>query len=155
MSGCLGFEARVEPMEWGRSTHLVLRRPDEVAEAISRGGRRVEGEIGDHAVELALTRAPALDATFLYVGLYVGRPLARALRVAPGDVVEARLRSAPDDVVAAPPDVAAALRAAGRTADREALTPSRRRGLLHGVATAKRAPTRAKRIAALARGLSG
>ena len=53
-----------------------------------------------------------------------------------------------------PDDVAAALRAAGMTSGWEALTPGRRRGLLYQVATAKRAETRARRIATLVAGLA-
>jgi uncharacterized protein YdeI (YjbR/CyaY-like superfamily) len=45
--------------------------------------------------------------------------------------------------------VALALRQAGATERWEALTPGRRRGLLHRVETARTAPTRLKRIAAL------
>jgi uncharacterized protein YdeI (YjbR/CyaY-like superfamily) len=55
--------------------------------------------------------------------------------------------------VEVPDDVAAAIRAGGRQAAWDALTPGKRRGLLYQVATAKTAPTRAKRIAALVAGL--
>jgi uncharacterized protein YdeI (YjbR/CyaY-like superfamily) len=48
-----------------------------------------------------------------------------------------------------PEDVALALRRADLTAAWDALTPGRKRGLLHSVATAKRADTRARRIDAL------
>lgn len=143
------FEGRLKTMEWGRSTYTILRLPDAVARALSREGRRVEGEIGEHPVNLALTRAPVVEGTFLYVSA----DLARAVGARLGEPLEVRLRAAPDDVVEVPPDVAAALRGAGLTAKWEALTPGRRRGLLHGVASAKRAPTRAKRISALVGGL--
>ena len=76
------------------------------------------------------------------------------VKVEPGEVLEVRLRPAPDDRVDTPDDVAAALRAADMTATWEALTPGKRRGLLYQIATAKTAPTRLKRIAALIQTLS-
>nr|WP_238941552.1 YdeI/OmpD-associated family protein [Jannaschia sp. Os4] len=111
--------------------------------------RRVEGEIADHPVNLAPTRAPVRDGAFLWTG----KALLAEIGIAPGEVVEVRLRPADPSEVEVPDDVAAALRAADRTAAWEATTPGRRRGMLQAVATAKRAETRAKRIAALVAGL--
>jgi uncharacterized protein YdeI (YjbR/CyaY-like superfamily) len=65
-----------------------------------------------------------------------------------------RLRPAPDDRVDTPEDVAAALQAAEMMAVWEALTAGKRRGMLYQIATAKTAPTRAKRIAAMMQSLT-
>lgn len=144
MSDWVTFEGMVETVDWGRATYTILRLPDTVAEALA-GTRRVEGEIADHPVNLAITRAPVVDGPFLWAG----QSLLDRVRIAPGERIEIRLRPAPDDRVDTPPDVAAALAAAGLTARWEALTPGKRRGLLYKIDTAKTAPTRSKRIAAL------
>ncbi|MGZ2256188.1 YdeI/OmpD-associated family protein [Roseobacter sp. A03A-229] len=150
MSDWISFEAVITPMEWGKNTYTVLRLPDEVtAELEAQGARRVEGELNDHPVNLALTKSPAIDGVFLYTG----KALLRETGLEPGEVFEARLRPASPDAVEVPEDVMAALRGAGRSADWAALTPGKQRGLLHNVTTAKRAETRAKRIAKLVSGL--
>jgi Bacteriocin-protection, YdeI or OmpD-Associated/Domain of unknown function (DUF1905) len=146
--GYVTFEGRVEPIVWGRSTYTILRVPDDVV-AVLAGARRVEGEINDHPVNLALTRAPVVEGVFLWTG----QSLLERVGIVPGEVLEVRLKPAPDDQVDVPDDVLAALRAAGVMAGWEALTPGRRRGMLHQVNTAKTAVTRAKRIAALVAGL--
>jgi hypothetical protein len=143
------FEGRVEPVEWGRATYTILRLPPEVAAAL-HPARRVEGEISDHPVNLALTRAPVVEGVFLWAGA----SLLDRIGIAPGEPVEVRLRPAPDDRVDIDPDVEAALREAGQTAAWEGLTPGRRRSLLYLVSTAKTAPTRARRIADLVAGVA-
>jgi hypothetical protein len=146
VSGWLEFEGRITPLEWGRATYTILRLPPDIADALaSQKARRVEGEINDQPVNLALSRAPVVEGVFLWTG----QSLLERLSVEPGELLEIRLRPAPADAVDTPDDLAAALRAAGVTAAWEALTPGRRRGLIHRVETAKTAPTRAKRIAAL------
>lgn len=150
--GWLDFEGVIEPLEWGRATYTILRVPPDVAGALAaRGARRVEGEINDRPVNLALSRAPVVEGVFLWTG----KSLLDRLEVRPGEPLEVRLRPAPAGEVDTPDDVSAALRAAGATEAWEALTPGRRRGLLHKVDTARTAPTRAKRIAALVAGLAG
>lgn len=146
MSDWLDFEGRVEPLEWGRATYTILRLPPPVAAALeAAGARRVEGEMNDHPVNLGIARAPVVDGPFLWTG----RTLLDRIGVGPGEALEVRLRPAPADEVEVPDDVALALRQAGATDCWEALTPGRRRGLLHRVETARTAPTRVKRIAAL------
>lgn len=140
----VAFEAAVEPLEWGRATYTILRLPPEVMEALGRP-RRVEGEIADHPVNLAPARAPVLEDAFLWTG----KALLREIGIAPGEVVEVRLRPADPDAVEVPDDVALALRAAGRLEAWDALPPGRRRAALVPVAGAKRADTRIRRIAAL------
>lgn len=144
MSGWVAFEAAVVPLEWGRATYTVLPLPDAVMAALGHP-KRVEGEIADHPIEAAPARAPVIEGAFLWTG----KALLREIGIAPGDVVEVRLRPADPDRVDVPPDVAAAIRAAGRTEAWAATTPGRRRAALHAVADAKRADTRTRRIAAL------
>jgi len=139
------FDGVIEPMEWDKNTYTVLRIPDAVMATLPAGTRRVEGEFGDFPINLALTKSPAIDGTFVYTGksflaesgLEVGVPF------------EARIRFVDPDLVEMPEGVAAALRAAGRIADWNKLTPGDQRGRLHTVNTAKRADTRARRITTL------
>jgi len=112
--------------------------------------RRIEGEFGDHPVNLAITRAPAIDDAFLWAG----RSLIERTGLTPGEVFVARLRPAPDDRVDLPRDVATALRLGGAQEPWDALTPGRQRALLHRIETAKRPETRATRIADLVRALT-
>ncbi|WP_179380066.1 YdeI/OmpD-associated family protein [Jannaschia marina] len=143
MSDWVTFEGRIEPLEWGR-TYTILRLPDDVMSALG-AAKRVEGEIGDHPVNLAPARAPVIEGAFLWTG----KSFLEVSGLEPGELVEVRLRPADPDHVELPDDVAAALRAAGRSADWAARTPGARRADLHRIATAKRAETRAKRIAAV------
>jgi hypothetical protein len=145
----VSFEGRVEPVLWGKATYTILRLPPEVAAALAHA-RRVEGEIGEHSVNLALSRAPVVDGPFLWAG----SSLLDRIGIAPGDPVEVRLRPAAADAVDVDPDIMAALHAAGALPAWQALTPGRRRSLLYAIATAKTEPTRAKRIASLVRDLT-
>jgi Bacteriocin-protection, YdeI or OmpD-Associated/Domain of unknown function (DUF1905) len=149
MSDWVTFEACVEPLTWGRSTYTILRLPDAVVTALGKT-RRVEGEIADHPVNLALTRAPVVEGVFLWAA----SSLLDRIGIAPGELVDIRLRPAPDDRVDLDPDVEAAIRAAGRLAEWEALTPGKRRGLLYPLATAKTEATRHKRIMKLVEDLT-
>jgi hypothetical protein len=152
MSGWVRFEGRIEPLVWGRSTYTILRLPDDAAAILAaQGAKRVEGEMNDHPVNLALTRAPVVDGVFLWAG----RSLLDQLGIEPGEPIEVRLRTAPADAVETPDDVDHALHAAGATEFWDALTPGKRRGLLYRISTAKTLPTRAKRIAALTATLTG
>jgi hypothetical protein len=143
------FDAAVVPMEWGRATYTVLPLPPDVLTALGPT-RRVEGEVADHPVNLAITRAPVIDGAFLWAG----QSLLDRIGIVPGQVVEVRLRPAPDDRVDVPDDVTLAIRAADQTGTWAALTPGRQRGLLHPVDSAKSDTTRARRIAALTAALS-
>jgi hypothetical protein len=118
--------------------------PDEVVAALGNC-RRVEGEIAEHPVNLAPSRAPVIDGVFLWAG----QSLLDRIGIAPGEPVEVRLRPAPDDRVDLDPDIEAALRQGGVLAEWEALTPGKRRGLLYQIATAKTEKTRSARIAKL------
>jgi hypothetical protein len=152
MSEFVEFTGRIETLEWGKSIYTIVRLPDEVAERLAaEGARRVEGEINEFPVNLAPTRAPVLEETFLWTG----KSLLDRIGLEPGDKVEVRLRKAPDDEVETPDDVAAALRAGDATHLWEALTPGKRRGLLYQIGTAKTQATRDKRIAKLIGELGG
>jgi hypothetical protein len=152
MSGYITFDAVIEPIDWGGTTYTIVRLPPAVAAALGPA-RRVEGEFAEHPVNLAITRGPAevIEGPFLWAG----RSLMDRTGLAPGTVFEARLRPAPEDGVEVPGDVALALRSGGVLDAWEALTPGKRRGLLYKIDTAKRAETRAARIAALVRDLAG
>jgi Bacteriocin-protection, YdeI or OmpD-Associated/Domain of unknown function (DUF1905) len=147
MTAYVTFEGTIAPMVWGTSTYTILRLPSDVVTALG-ATKRVEGEINDHPVNLALTRSPAMQAVFLWAG----QSLLTRVGIAPGDRVEVRLRPAPDDRMDLPDDVAYALR--GMMVAWLALTPGKRRGLLYQVDAAKTAVTRAKRIAKLLESLS-
>jgi hypothetical protein len=153
MSDYIAFTGRIETLDWGTATYTIVRLPDEVAARFAaEGAKRVEGEIDEHPVNLAPTRAPTVEATFLWTG----RSLLDRIGRAPGDEVELRLRKAHDDEeVEVPEDLSAALRAAGASHLWEALTPGKRRGILYQIGTAKTQGTRDKRIAKLIGDLGG
>jgi hypothetical protein len=147
MTEWLTFEGTVVSVTWGRATYTIIPLPPEVSALLdASGARRVEGEIAEHPVNLAITRASVVEGPFLWAG----RSLLDRIGIAPGDVVEVRLRPDSGEVVETPDDVAAALRALELTAAWEDLTPGRRRGFLHRIDTARTQATRARRIAALA-----
>jgi hypothetical protein len=151
MTGWQVFEGAVEPLVWGRATYTILRLPPDVSAALlAAGATRVEGEIAEHPVNLALSRAPEVEGVFLWAG----QSLLDRTGITPGERLEVRLRPAPADAVDTPDDLAAALRRADRTAEWEALTPGRRRSLIYQIGTAKTSATREKRIAALIEGLA-
>jgi hypothetical protein len=151
MTDWVCFEAAVEPLVWGRATFTILRLPPEVAQVLQEAGaRRVEGEIAEHPVNLALSRAPEVDGVFLWAG----KSLLDRLGAKPGERLEVRLRAAPPDAVDTPKDVEAALHRAGKTAAWQRLTPGKKRAALYQIDTAKTGATRAKRIAAIIEGLT-
>ena len=144
MTEWVAFEGRIEPLTLGRTTYTILRLPPMTATALDQA-RRVEGEIAEHPVNLALSRLAEVEGPFLWAG----QSLLDRIGMAPGDLVEMRLRPAPDDRVDLDPDVEATLRAGGVMAAWESLTPGRRRGELYRIATAKTESTRQKRITKL------
>lgn len=148
MTDWVAFEGVVEPVEWGRATYTILCLPDEAVAALG-AAKRVEGEIDEHWVNLALSRAPVVEGVFLWAGA----SLLERTGIVPGEPLEVRLRPAPDDQVDTPEDVALALRAADMTAVWDGLTAGKRRGMLYQIGTAKTAPTRAKRIDAMIQSL--
>jgi len=150
VTGWVTVEGRVVPLTWGRSVCTILPLPDDVV--ADRGKcRRVEGEIAEYPVNLALSRAPVVDGVFLWAG----QSLLDRIGVSPGKPVEVPLRPAPDDRVDVAHDIEAALRAEGVAAAWDALTPGKRRGMLYQIATGKTDATRQKRLAKLAADLAG
>lgn len=146
MTDFMSFEGRVVPMEWGNSTYTILPLPDEVARTLQAdGAKRVEGEINDHPINLALTKAPVFDGTFLWAG----KTLLDDCDIEPGEWIEVRLRKADPNIVDTPEDLLLALRQNDASEQWFALTPGKQRGHLHQVNSAKRAETRQKRIAKL------
>ena len=145
------FESRVETVIWGKASYTVLPLPTGVADHfLALGAKRVEREINEHPVNLALTRAPAVDGVFLWAG----QSLLDRVGLSPGEPAELRLQPAPNDAVDLAPDVHAAL-VIGTVLDGwNALTPGKWRGLLYHIDTAKTEPTRKRRIAALVKSLS-
>ncbi len=138
------FEGQITAMEWGKSIYTVLRLPDDITAALeAEGAKRVEGEINDLPVNLALTKAPVIDGVFLWAG----KSLSDEIGVAPGDIFDVRLRKADPNDVDVPDDVTLALRQAAATDRWNALTAGKQRGLLHAITTAKRPDTRKNRIA--------
>ncbi len=151
MSDWICFDAAVEPLVWGRATFTILRLPPEVAQVLqAAGARRVEGEIAEHPVNLALSRAPKVDGVFLWAG----KSLLDRLGAKPGERMEVRLRPAPPDAMDTPEDVEAALGRARKSDAWQRLTPGKKRGALYQINTAKTGATRAKRIATMIEGLT-
>ena len=144
MNDYLEFEGRIVPMEWGKSVYTVLPIPTEIATTLeAEGAKRVEGEINDHPVNLALTKAPVIEGLFLWAG----KSFLDEVGITPGEMLDVRLRKADESIVEIDDDIVLALRQAEATDRWAALTPGKQRGLLHGIKTAKRADTRIKRIA--------
>ena len=108
MTDWVAFEGRVEPLTWARATYTILRLPDDALRSLGKT-RRVEGEIAEHPVNLALSRAPVVEGVFLWTG----QSLLDRIGIQPGEPVEVRLRPAPDDRVDLDSDIEAALRAGG------------------------------------------
>lgn len=149
MTEYVTFDARVEPMAWGKATYTIVRLTPDVLAALGKT-RRVEGEFNEHPINLAITRAPVLDDAFLWAG----KPLLDKAGLTPGEVFEARLRPVADHVVDVPKDVLTALRSGGVTLQWERLSPGKKRASLHTIETAKRLETRLKRVSHLVQDLS-
>ena len=143
MDDWIEFEGRVAPMVWGSSTYTVLPIPTDVVDQLAlSGGKRVEVEINDQSFELALTKAPVLAETFVYTG----KRILKATAVEPGELLSLRIRGSDPNQVVLPDDVRAMLIARECLTAWEALSPGKRRGLLHPIQTAKRPETRRTRI---------
>lgn len=56
MTDWVTLKGRVVPLIWGRATYTILSLPEDVVQAIGNC-RRVEGEIAEHSVDRALSRA--------------------------------------------------------------------------------------------------
>ena len=126
----------------GELHYTVVFAPPELVAALPGGGPlRVTGEVAEMPVEGALM--PTGGRRYLLVP----RDLMRERGLEVGATVEVRLSLADPDAVDIPSELRLALNADAGLADAwGALTPGRRRGSAHRVASAKRAETRAKRV---------
>lgn len=111
---------------------------------------RIEGEIADVPVKNALI--PAGDGRYYMI---VSPETLKSAELALGQIVGVRFRIADQDAVDLPEDLARALNGAPASRHWAALTPGRRRGLAHFVATAKGDATRRRRIAAVLAAIAG
>ena len=141
MTNYVTFEASIETMHWGKSTYTVLPLSEETLIALGHP-KRVEGELNEHPVNLAIVRAPVIDRPFMWTG----KNLLKRIGVEPGTLFEARLRPVDPDQVEIPRDVLHGLRSSGLLEAWESLSAGKRRNLLAPVEQAKRAETRANRI---------
>ena len=142
------FEATVDRYGVGKTRkvwYTVLFLPDALRAALpfDRYPRlRVEGEVNDVPVEVAFI--PAGDGRNYAI---LGPAVIEGAELEPGALAEMRFRIADQDHVDVPDDLADALGADPAVATLwDALTPGKRRGLAHHVASAKRAATRNARI---------
>ncbi len=152
MSEWITFEGKVVPMEWGKSVYTVLPLPRDVSDALrAQGAKRVDVEMNDCPFNMALTKGPVLEQVFVYAGKKI---LAEA-GIEPGDLIDVRMRKADPDAVDVPNELLLAIRQGGAIEAWEALTPGRKRGLIHMVMSAKREETRRGRAAKLIAELKG
>lgn len=136
----------IEPLLWGRSRYSILRIPSALVRAASDvGTRRVSGRLDGVEVNLALTRAPVIDDTFVWTGA----SLLRRMRLEVGDPVHGALVPVDPDHVPLPRDVAAALSERGTRGRWDARPPSERRRMLVPIESAGTDTTRRRRIVAL------
>jgi hypothetical protein len=146
------FEGTIESRGDDRYSHACVYLPDPLARDLlaGRSRLRVRGEVDE------LPFAGAWQPSKGRYYLLLSRTMCRAGDFTVGDRVEVRFRLDETDAVTVPPDLQRAL-AAEFPAMRawEALTPGRRRGLAHYVASAKTPATVAKRVTAILDGLLG
>ncbi|MEL7254043.1 MAG: YdeI/OmpD-associated family protein [Pseudomonadota bacterium] len=152
MDEWITFEGQVVPMEWGKSAYTVLPLPGGVSDALdAQGVKRVDVELNDCPFNMALTKASVIDQVFVYTGKKV---LAEA-GIEPGELIDVRMRKADQGAVDVPNDLLLAVRQGGVMEAWEALTPGRKRALVHTVVSAKREETRCGRLAKLIAELKG
>jgi hypothetical protein len=126
--------------------YTVLFLPDELAAVLpfDRHPRlRVEGEIADVPVQGAWM--PTGDGRRYFM---VSPAVLKAARPEPGQLLEMRFRIDDQERVDVPEALAAALARDGEAvAAWDALTPGKRRGIAHLVASGPTAPTQARKVA--------
>lgn len=145
--GSWEFRGRVDVIDYGRMVYTVLYLPAALARELDRPRLRVHAVIDEIDVDGAFQ--PSGDGRRY---LLLSKRVLKQLGKAPGDVVEVRFSIADTDHVEIPDDVRVALQGKAAVAF-AALTAGKQRAVLAPVAAARTAPTRQKRIAALARGL--
>jgi hypothetical protein len=135
-----------------RYSHSCVYLPDDLARELLHGRSRlrVRGEVNE------LPFAGAWQPSSGRYYLLLSRTMCRAGGFGLGDRVEVRFRLDDPNAVTVPVELSRALAVNARAMKAwRALTPGRRRGLAHLVASAKTAGTVAKRVAAVVDGLCG
>lgn len=141
------FEGEVDIYDWGRMAYTVIYAPEEIIETLPFDmfpRLRISGEVA----ELPFEGAWQITDGKRY--LILPKSFLQASGLSRGDPVEVRFRIADQDAV----DVPEALQSALAADDElrrlwDALTPGKKRGMAHHVASAKTETTREKRVAEL------
>jgi Bacteriocin-protection, YdeI or OmpD-Associated/Domain of unknown function (DUF1905) len=140
------FEAVVEPHNLGTMQYTVVFLPPDIAAVLPFAAHprlRISGEVGDVPFEGAWQ--PVRGRWYLMLS----KQLLRDARLRIGDRAEVRFRVEPQEAVACPAELAAALAADPVAKDAyDALSAGKRRALLHLVDTPKGAAVRAQRVRA-------
>jgi hypothetical protein len=145
------FTAPVETYDFETYAYTVVYLPEDLAGALplDRFPRlRIEAEVSGVPLKAALM------STGGRWYLMLSKALLKHAGLTLGDTAHVAFAVADQDAVDVPSPLAAALDAEPELrAAWEALTPGKRRGLAHRVASAKTAPTIAKRVAGVINGL--
>ncbi|MGJ3231657.1 MAG: YdeI/OmpD-associated family protein [Oceanicaulis sp.] len=140
------FDAPVTVHDVGRYRYTVVFMPEDHKRALPADAParlRVEAEVNDHPLSAAWQ--PAGDGRRY---LMLSKRLLKETELTPGDLATVRYRLADPDAVELPELLETALdRDAAARAGWETLSPGRRRGVAHMIATAKRAATKEARLA--------
>ncbi len=145
------FTAPVEAHDFETFSYTVVYLPERLVTALplDRHPRlRIEAEVNGVPLKAALM--PAGGRWYLMLS----KAMLKRAGLAMGDQAHIAFAVADQDAVDVPPPLAEALDAEPELREAwEALTPGKRRGLAHRVASAKTAPTIAKRVAEVIDGL--
>lgn len=146
------FEGTIHRRGDARYSHACVYLPDDLARELLRGRPRlrVRGELND------LPFSGAWQPSHGRYYLLLSRTTSRAGGFAFGDRIDVRFRIDDPDAVTIPPELERALAANPRaTKAWQALTPGRRRGLAHLVASARTPATATSRVGIVMDGLCG
>ncbi|MEL6327735.1 MAG: YdeI/OmpD-associated family protein [Cyanobacteria bacterium J06626_23] len=139
------FEAPIEYHDFGRMGYTVVYLPEEIREQLpfdEYPRLRVDAEVNEQPIDGAFQ--PGQGRHYLMLS----KRLLKSAELSLGDVVSVNFRVADQDAVTVPDELQRALDANAQTlALWEKLTPGKRRGLAHRVASARTMPTRLKRVA--------
>ncbi|HEX8387649.1 MAG TPA: YdeI/OmpD-associated family protein [Sphingomonas sp.] len=147
------FEGEVVHHDLGTMRYTAIFLPADLAAELPfdvNPRLRATGEVND--VAFAAAWQPSRGRWYMMLS----KKLLREAGLSVGDMAEVRFRVEPADSVDEQPDIARALAADPALATAwDSLTPGRRRGWTHRVASATGAATRLKRVAELTAALSG
>ncbi|MEO1593160.1 MAG: YdeI/OmpD-associated family protein [Cyanobacteria bacterium J06632_22] len=139
------FEGPVEYHDFGRMGYTVVYLPEAIRQQLPLDKYprlRVDAEVNEQPIDGALQ--PGQGKYYLMLS----KRLLKAAGLTLGDTATVNFRLADQDAVTIPEELQTAL--AGNPDAKtawDALTPGKRRGLAHRVASARTAPTRFKRVA--------